>query len=129
METTGTVQQDGYEIRTVLLDDGTTTMEAAFAPDGDYIGTPEDAHKIVTERGIAPVAASPGETCCIGFCEREQRWFGWSHRAMTAYGIGDTIFADDILHLDYPDRYPAATTLGSLDACRQAAVDFAESVG
>ena len=129
METIGTVQHDGYEVRTFRLDDSTATMAGAFAPDGGYIGTPAVARRLVGELGIAPVSDPPGETCCIGFCEREQRWYGWSHRAMTAYGVGDTLFADDILHQDYPDRYPAGTTLATLDACRRAAADFAESVG
>lgn len=28
------------------------------------------------------------KTCCIGFNPMEQKWYGWSHRAIFGYGIG-----------------------------------------
>jgi hypothetical protein len=29
--------------------------------------------------------------CSIGFCEKEQKWYGWSHRAIYGFGIGSKI--------------------------------------
>jgi hypothetical protein len=29
------------------------------------------------------------KTCCIGFNPIEQKWYGWSHRAIFGFGIGD----------------------------------------
>jgi len=31
----------------------------------------------------------------IGFNEKEQKWYGWSHRAVASFGIGDKIFEED----------------------------------
>ena len=28
----------------------------------------------------------------IGFSEKEKRWYGWSHRAIESFGLGDRIF-------------------------------------
>ena len=62
------------------------TMESGYSPDGGYIGTWEDTQKLVS-RGIYPERRSPSDaTCSIGFCPREGKWYGWSHRAI--YGFG-----------------------------------------
>ena len=37
----------------------------------------------------------PKITCSIGFCQREQKWYGWSHRAIYGFGIGSTIKKGD----------------------------------
>jgi hypothetical protein len=29
--------------------------------------------------------------CSIGFSERDQKWYGWSHRAYAGFGIGDKV--------------------------------------
>lgn len=36
-----------------------------------------------------------GETCCIGFCENEMKWYGWSHRAIFGFGIGSKVSKGD----------------------------------
>lgn len=68
---------------------------AAYTPDGAYIGTEEWAQKL-EERGIVPELRAPDHNVCsIGFCEREQKWYGWSHRAMYGFGIGSKVERGD----------------------------------
>lgn len=58
----------------------------------------------------------------IGFSEKEQKWYGWSHRAIHGFGIGDEAL----------ECYPGKTIKGkkckTLADCKEAAKKFAESV-
>jgi len=68
-----------------------TTLKFAVNHDGQYIGDPKTAHYLCKKRGIKPELSSPDhKTCSIGFCETEQKWYGWSHRARYGFGIGST---------------------------------------
>lgn len=74
-------------------------MTSAYAPDGGYIGTPEYAAKLA-ERGIAPeLAHLTNKVCSIGFCEKEQKWYGWSHRAMYGFGVGSKVSKGDCAYV------------------------------
>ena len=90
-----------YEVRLVDTQmtgqDGKPVLtHSAFAPDGGYIGRTVDAEILVIERGIQPELADPEDrVCSIGFCEKEQKWYGWSHRSRYAFGIGSTIKKGD----------------------------------
>lgn len=71
-------------------------MKAARNPSGDYIGNTKTAHRLCKKRGIAPEKRTPdSNVCSIGFCEREQKWYGWSHRALYGFGIGSQIKRGD----------------------------------
>ena len=63
----------------------------------------------------------------IGFSDKEQKWYGWSHRAIHGFKIGDKCKAND---LGVGDGYTfkAGDTLKTLDDCKQRAKDFAKSV-
>lgn len=88
----------GYEVRTEIID-GTfyeapdTEIRSAYNAKNDYIGDPKIARRLAL-MGIVPELRDPktSKTCSIGFCEREQRWYGWSHRAMAGFGVGDKLF-------------------------------------
>ena len=58
----------------------------------------------------------------VGFSEKEQKWYGWSHRAYHGFGIGDTA----------KECYPTGTKKGNkcktLEDCKKAAIAFANSV-
>ena len=68
--------------------------------DGGYIGPLDQADRLTKTLGIVPQLRS-GQvavdeygnsiTCCIGFSEREQKWYGWSQRAMYGFGIGHIV--------------------------------------
>lgn len=84
-----------YEMREFELPGTPGKCVAAFTLDGLYIGN-EDWAKLLDERGIVPEYRTPdSQVCSIGFCEREKKWYGWSHRAMAGFGIGDTVKRGD----------------------------------
>jgi hypothetical protein len=64
--------------------------------DGGYIGTPEDTYHLFG-LGISEIQKSHPDdnVCSIGFLEREQKWAGWSHRALCKFGIGDIVKEGD----------------------------------
>lgn len=66
----------------------------------------------------------------IGFSKKTKKWYGWSHRAICGFGIGDKLF---------DERMPGATdktpfvkhgkvTIKTLKQAKQAAINFASSV-
>ena len=63
----------------------------------------------------------------IGFSEKEQKWYGFSHRAIHGFKIGDKCKEGD---LGVGDEYTfkPGDTLKTLDDCKQRAIDFAKSV-
>lgn len=89
----------GYDVRTeeVICEGwGTIVMKVAYTSDGDYIGDPRTAYRLCKKMGIAPELISQDRNVCsIGFCEQEQKWYGWSHRAIHGFGIGSTVKRGD----------------------------------
>ncbi len=53
----------------------------------------EKANHLLTDRLMQEYSFSP--TCCIGFNEKEQKWYGWSHRAIYGFGIGSIVKKGD----------------------------------
>jgi hypothetical protein len=72
---------------------------AKSAIDGSYIGTIEYAEEL-KNMGIA-AQGREGQTrvASIGFCEKEQKWYGWSHRAMCGFGVGSTVSKGDCAYV------------------------------
>ena len=121
----------GYEVRTQEYEEGEIgngpgfTMRAAFTPSGDYIGDPRDARYLVVKRGIQPRKANPDHSVCsIGFCPLEQKWYGWSHRAIWGYGVGDVIEEGSCASEHLPVGFKAET----LADAKKMAVAMAASV-
>jgi len=144
-EVTKTERRGGYEVRWLLyaaeeIYEGSPemTLTIAYALDGGQIGELERAEYLITERGILPERREregPSETANVGFCEREQKWYGWSHRAICSFGIGDRLFDDDWVSPDlmrsteampYTER--GAKIIATLDEARRAASNFAVPV-
>lgn len=117
----------GYEVRREIWRHGTesTEMRAAYTPSGDYIGDTKTAWRLVVRRGIAPQSRTPGHACSIGFCEREQQWYGWSHRAIFGFGIGAIVEKGQCGAEYLPIGFEAKT----LEDAKRIAEAFAESVG
>ena len=88
---------DKYDI--CLVDDielEVYDLPEAFNKDGVYIGSEEDAEDICDKLGINAISVKDGvDICTIGFCEKEQKWYGWSHRAMFGFGIGSEVNEGD----------------------------------
>ncbi len=145
----------GYKIRDELLTGDEAcglenfVMKSAYSPDGHYIGSTKDAHRLVVKRGIKPEpmpASCVGSPlaglhiCSIGFCEREQKWFGWSHRAIHGFRIGDKVKKGDCTNSpgcideyirEHPEAdlsLPAGFEARNLDDCKRMAIAFSDSV-
>lgn len=117
-----------------------TTIECCNE-NGNYVGNEETA-KFLYSAGIVPEIAQPdNKVCSIGFCESEQKWYGWSHRAIHGFAIGDTAKAGDCCttpgsipeHIEkHPEAdlsVPVGFVAKSLDDCKRMAIAFADSVG
>lgn len=92
------VPERDYKINTVRTymgmqdcDPNYMDMEHAVNMEDQYIGTVEDA-EFFHSKGIYPQLASPKhKVCSIGKCKNTGRWYGWSHRAMSSFGIGHMV--------------------------------------
>ena len=85
----------GYMIKTEQVvheaDETEFEMKTAYTMNDEYIGDPEWAQRL-SDMGIKPQLASPKhKVCSIGFCEKENKWYGWSHRAISGFGVGSEV--------------------------------------
>lgn len=129
----------GISLVSEKLGDG-STMTSAVNRSGDYVGCPEiepGYFRFWVDHGIVPEKAQPEHNCCsIGFSEKEQKWYGWSHRAIHGFGIGDKTHKGDAGVISEPGQacmapveYPrAGIKLKTLDDCKMAAIAFADAV-
>ena len=69
-----------------------TEWKAAYSLiDGSYIGDCEQA-QMLESRGIVPQRRRPDhKTASIGHAPKENKWYGWSHRAIYGFGIGTKV--------------------------------------
>jgi len=114
---------------------------SAFTLGGDYIGDPKMAWRICQKRGIKPEKAdSSHSVCSIGYSKKVGKWFGWSHRAICGFKIGDVVKKGDCTASsawtpEYLKKHPKenkSLSIGfkakTLKDCRKMAIAFAESV-
>ncbi len=125
----------GYEIRTELVDvdfedvQEPLEMKNAYNPDGQYIGDSKMAHLLCKKMGIAPEKKRESvSVCSIGYCEKDKKWYGWSHRAIVGFGVGDRIFEqnygdEDTLFVDHGE-----IAIESMDQARIAAIAFSDYI-
>lgn len=121
----------GYIVNTIRLSgedaygSDSFEMKEARTPSGDYIGNSKDAYHLCKKRGIAPQKRKPSSSVCsIGFCKAEQKWYGWSHRALFGFGIGSTISKGDCT----AEYMRVGFKAKSLTDAKRMAEAFAESV-
>lgn len=128
----------GFEIRQELW--GNTPMTTAYTVNGDPVGDIGLAKRLY-ERGILPEKMNPTDSYCqIGFCEKEQKWYGWSHRTICGFKIGDRVKKGDIVsELAWTEEYllthpeadkslPIGFVAKTLNDCRLMAIAFADAV-
>ena len=102
---------------------------AARNKGGDYIGERRFAESLA-ERDIAPEMADKDHgVCCIGWSECEQKYFGWSHRAVVGFGVGDMIFEEGFGDGKTPFIKHGRVEIQNKADARKAAISFAEHVG
>jgi len=117
----------GYEVRTerVTMGKDTVVMRSAYNPAGHYIGDSRLAHRLVKVRGIAPeLAHRKNQVCSIGFCKKNRKWYGWSHRAIFGFGVGSKVKKGDCAASSLPIGFLAT----NLRDAKRIAIAFADSV-
>lgn len=111
-----------------------------YTNDDKYVGTVEDINSLF-DRGIFQIEAfGKNSVCSIGFNEDEQKWYGWSHRAIYGFGIGHIVkegsieaesgWTDEYLK-EHPEEnlsVPVGFECKTLEDCKKCAIAFAESV-
>ncbi len=68
------------------------------------------------------------ENGAIGLDEKKGIWYGWSHRAVFGFKIGDKLFVDDYGDENTKFSDHGEKTIKTLDDAKQAAKNFADSV-
>jgi len=133
---------EGHRVSLASLVEVLEVIKSAYTPDGDYIGSSKLAHFLCKKRQIKPQLANAShKVCSIGFCASEQKWYGWSHRAMFGFGIGDVVKEGDCCassgwieeyleeHPEADKSLPVGFQALNLEDCKRMAVAFADSVG
>lgn len=124
-------QYPGYLYRREIIDDsafggdGNLEMVNCYSADtGYWMGNAEDARFLCKKHGLRQVQiAQPDHiVCSIGFNVLQQKWYGWSHRAICSFGIGDKLFNGWSRGAD--DKELIAT----VEQAKQSAICFAASV-
>lgn len=135
----------GYTVRTekhlVGDDEAEVTIKSAYTPSGNYMGNPRMARLLVVKMGIKPEKADESHrVCSIGFCESKQKWYGWSHRAISGFRVGDVVKEGDCTNssgwieeylAEHPEEdlsLPVGFTARTLEDAKRMAVAFASSV-
>lgn len=107
--------------------------------DGSYIGDVAVAEHFES-LGIVPQTFANHKAACIGFCEKDQKRYGWSHRWMSGFGIGfvakewaicTTIGVSDealALNPELNIAVPVGFECKTLEDCKKCAEAFAEAV-
>ena len=120
----------GYEIRTErwsgpACGKAGVKTKMAYTPSGDCLGEPMWAQRLIVRRGIAPELRTKTSTVCsIGFSARDGKWYGWSHRAIYGFAIGDTVKKGDCAAERLKIGFKAKTVADT----KKMAIAFAESV-
>jgi hypothetical protein len=110
--------------------------------DGGYVGTPEGAYRYY-QMGLRDIqkAHSKHKVCSIGRKPKEDKWYGWSHRAMYGFKIGDKVKEGDCCassgwteeylakHPEEDFSLPIGFIAKNEDDTKKMAIAFAESVG
>jgi len=118
----------GYELRKEMWSMSWTgaddmEMESVYNHHGDYIGDKKNA-KMLMDKGIIPEISKPDHSVCsIGYSPDDGKWYGWSHRAIKGFGIGDKgeTFTPFI-------STKSEDKIKTLSEAKDAAIAFAESV-
>lgn len=130
-----------YDVRWESCHDDKMWHSVYSRVDGGYVGRPEDAYRLL-QQGLRSIQKSRSEdkVCSIGYNPSEIKWYGWSHRAMYGFGIGDVVKKGDCCASSgYTEEYlkehpeedrslPVGFVAKSMVDAMKMAIAFAESV-
>lgn len=119
-------------------DDNPTLMYSFYNDQGGYIGSPEDFMKLVIKRGIFPETFGDNKVCSIGK-STDGKWYGWSHRAIYGFKIGDKVKKGDCCassgwvegceeYKNDPYPLPVGFVAKTEEDCKRMAMAFASNV-
>lgn len=126
-----------YEEAKIPVED--STINGFVNKVGDYVGDQRWVEKL-TELGISAIKSEKEHcVCSIGFSEKQQKWYGWSHRAMYGFGIGHVVkegsceassgWTEEYLKKHKDEKpMPVGFECKNLDDCKKCAIAFASSV-
>lgn len=94
----------------------------------EFIGNKKDAQYLF-KKGIEPIKSNSEHcVCSIGFCKKENKWYGWSHRTIIGFGIGDMIF-EECFGNDYTlFTKHGSKTITNMEEAKQSAINFADYI-
>ena len=135
------VREYSLKVENCSVGDGNdVVMYSVYAPDGGYVGIIEDVSKYFS-KGILPELSSPdNKVCSIGKSLNDGKWYGWSHRAMHGFQIGDVAKEGDLvtqsgyveeyakLHPELDRTVPVGFTAKTEEDAKKMAIAFADSV-
>ena len=124
-----------------LFDEDNTTSTEIWTDHNEYVGLAdlgkrEDTvnfiykHRLTNLMSIERAMGKQlNETGCnavsIGFSEKEQKWYGWTHRGYGAFGIGYEIVKDSIM--DTKDaKYQYPFKVETLEQAKELAIHIAD---
>lgn len=124
----GSEDRGNYVLNTELwrikaFRDEPTEIRAAYNKQGHYIGDEKTAKFLCEEMGITPEINDPKHrVCSIGYSDKDKKWYGWSHRAIKGFALGDQG------KQFFPDKEVTGKVAESEEDCKEFARRFAESV-
>lgn len=134
------VKHKGYVVRFSYVKCDKTNMGIlmawAFTPEGFEIGEPEFARYLI-KNGIAPTKIDVNRKgcCTIGFCKKEQKWYGFGHRGLCGFGVNDKLFDKEWIpegkkvcddRIKFTER--GSKTITNLEEAKQSAINFADYI-
>ena len=108
--------------------------------DDSYIGTHDFLNFLESKSIMYPMTFGNGRVACIGFAPAQNKWYGWSHRAMYGFGIGDEVHEGDLTNMsgftdeylsEHPDEdlsLPVGFVAKNLNDAKRMAIAFADAV-
>ena len=115
-------------------------MIVAYNGNGDYAGSGKFAYRLM-KRGNKPELSKDGtRVCSIGKSIIDNKWYGWSHRAICGFQIGDIVKSGDCCassgfieeyEKEHPEEcrnLPIGFIAKTEDDCKKMAIAFSDSV-
>lgn len=98
---------------------------------GHWIGGKNTAMHLCKEKNLRDIQKSKRTHCVasIGFNRRQKKWYGWSHRAICGFKVGDKIFEERFGSDKTRFTKHGKKTIKTLADAKLSAKRFAASVG
>ena len=117
-------------------------MLSFYTKDGVYIGGVSDIEYLLKDRWIEPELSENRDcVCSIGKSKKDGKWYGWSHRAIFGFEIGDEVKEGDCCassglveeyvkgHPEEDLSLPVGFKAKTEEDCKRMAIAFSDSVG